>query len=64
VTDRGQYGLIATITVERTEVGLGLTYKSSLLNEEQVSAVAARFRLSISEILNSNNIPKDESFKI
>ncbi|KAF7596489.1 hypothetical protein BBP40_001361 [Aspergillus hancockii] len=58
-----EYGLIATITVRQTEVGLGLTYKSSLLDEEQASAVAARFRLSISEILDGSNDAKNQAFR-
>ncbi|KAB8228943.1 uncharacterized protein BDW43DRAFT_315441 [Aspergillus alliaceus] len=46
-----EYDLIATITIGKADVRLALTYKSSLLTEEQASDVATRFRLSISDIL-------------
>ncbi|KAE8351952.1 hypothetical protein BDV28DRAFT_149502 [Aspergillus coremiiformis] len=46
-----EYDLVATVTVGQTDVRLGLTYKSSLLTEQQAWDVAADFGLSVSDIL-------------
>ncbi|KAE8417931.1 hypothetical protein BDV36DRAFT_309038 [Aspergillus pseudocaelatus] len=48
-----EYGLIATVTIGPTDVGLGLTYKSDLLTEDQALDVANRFRISIMDIVGS-----------
>ncbi|GAB1197208.1 hypothetical protein APSETT444_006499 [Aspergillus pseudonomiae] len=50
-----EYGIIATITIGTTDVGLGLTYKSDLLTEDQASAVTDRFKISITEIMDFLN---------
>ncbi|OGM48348.1 nonribosomal peptide synthase [Aspergillus bombycis] len=50
-----EYGIIATITIGPTDVGLGLTYKSDLLTGDQALAVADRFRMSITDITGSLN---------
>ncbi|KAB8257595.1 hypothetical protein BDV32DRAFT_152183 [Aspergillus pseudonomiae] len=50
-----EYGIIATITIGTTDVGLGLTYKSDLLTEDQALVVADRFKLSITEIMGFLN---------